>query len=578
MAIIPGNTGTPARAVDGLEGPTAGSPVVFPSGLSGNFVPTALADANATLTSANSIVVMTPSANRVLTLPSSVPSAAFAITVINRSASFTIALNASGGGTVATVGLGEVTILSTITNPTTTAHWTISTNGAALQGGNSFGATMLLGTNDSFGLDFETNGTVKLGISAAGAVTLGPPVVPATNGVLHRIRTGDQGSTISIATAEHGILQLGNQAGSEGSPSLAGVTTDNIAGLAFFSGSTDTNTAGDMLFDVRLNSNASFTTTGNKAFVWRHAGSEISSMTRAGAWTLGVSGGTPNFHNIVANISSNYACRIENMAGADATCSVLRLNSNTASGARILSCQNANVERFSVDGAGNIGFGNSGSLGLIAATGAWTLGPASFSGTHTVNGSDTFFQRDFNGTTQVSVSNQDAGSSVYAGFRCRSNAGDAFFIKNSIANTAGAAEALRVINETGGVYLAVGGTSWLAISDMRHKTKVQDLGNVLAGIQGLSTFTYKLNGDDGLIGEGPTELGLSAQELKLVAPEIVNGSDDTSYSVSYDRLSVVLVKAIQEQQVLIQSLSAKVEELKAELDAAKNRITELEGA
>lgn len=171
MAIIPGQTGTTTKAVDGLEGPTAGSPVSFPSGFSGNFVPTALADANATLTSANSIVVMTPTANRVLTLPSSVPSAAFAITIINRSASFTIAVNASGGGTVVTVGLGQVTVLSTQTNPTTTAHWTISTNNAALQGGNSFGATMLLGTNDNFGLDFETNGTVKVSIGTDGILT-----------------------------------------------------------------------------------------------------------------------------------------------------------------------------------------------------------------------------------------------------------------------------------------------------------------------------------------------------------------------------------------------------------------------
>lgn len=48
-----------------------------------------------------------------------------------------------------------------------------------LQGGNSFGATGVLGTNDNFGLNFETNGTVVAGLSNTGAATF----INSTNSV-----------------------------------------------------------------------------------------------------------------------------------------------------------------------------------------------------------------------------------------------------------------------------------------------------------------------------------------------------------------------------------------------------------
>lgn len=44
---------------------------------------------------------------------------------------------------------------------------------AILQGGNSLGTALLLGTNDNFGVNIETNGTIKLAVSAAGAATIG---------------------------------------------------------------------------------------------------------------------------------------------------------------------------------------------------------------------------------------------------------------------------------------------------------------------------------------------------------------------------------------------------------------------
>ena len=44
-------------------------------------------------------------------------------------------------------------------------------NGNILQGGNSFGAALLLGTNDNFGFNLETNGHIVAGLSNTGAAT-----------------------------------------------------------------------------------------------------------------------------------------------------------------------------------------------------------------------------------------------------------------------------------------------------------------------------------------------------------------------------------------------------------------------
>jgi len=63
-----------------------------------------------------------------------------------------------------------------------TASWAVSASqaltasflsGAFLQNGNSFGATAILGTNDTQNLQFETSGSVRMTISSSGNVGIG---------------------------------------------------------------------------------------------------------------------------------------------------------------------------------------------------------------------------------------------------------------------------------------------------------------------------------------------------------------------------------------------------------------------
>jgi hypothetical protein len=83
-----------------------------------------------------------------------------------------------------------------------TASFLNSNTNAFIQGGNSFGTTATLGTNDNQSLQFETNGTTKMFISSSGNVGIG-----TTNpqGVLNIVRASS-GATRST-TAQELVLE-----------------------------------------------------------------------------------------------------------------------------------------------------------------------------------------------------------------------------------------------------------------------------------------------------------------------------------------------------------------------------------
>ena len=66
--------------------------------------------------------------------------------------------------------------------------------------------------------------------------------------------------------------------------------------------------------------------------------------------------------------------------------------------------------------------------------------------------------------------------------------------------------------------------------------------------------------------QGKHDIGVIAQELEKIIPEVVQetktigGSNDTHKVVDYSKLTSVLIKAIQEQQVQIDELKTKLGE------------------
>jgi len=120
-------------------------------------------------------------------------------------------------------------------------------------------------------------------------------------------------------------------------------------------------------------------------------------------------------------------------------------------------------------------------------------------------------------------------------------------------------------------------------SDMRLKDKEGDIENALDKVGKLNGFYYRNNKEANMIGYKGNDLqvGVSAQDVKSVLPEIVHNAplaERLGYdymTVDYDRLTPLLVNAINEQNDIVKSQKEEIEYLKSELSELKEMMKEL---
>jgi hypothetical protein len=109
--------------------------------------------------------------------------------------------------------------------------------------------------------------------------------------------------------------------------------------------------------------------------------------------------------------------------------------------------------------------------------------------------------------------------------------------------------------------------SYGAISDIKLKENITDATPKLAQLNQVRIVNYNL------IGDTNKQLGVIAQELEQVFPSMIDEEVDrdsegndlgtTTKSVKYSVFVPMLIKAIQEQQAIIQSLTDRVAQLEA---------------
>lgn len=121
--------------------------------------------------------------------------------------------------------------------------------------------------------------------------------------------------------------------------------------------------------------------------------------------------------------------------------------------------------------------------------------------------------------------------------------GNDFRLWNSAAN--------RMTLDTGGNVTFSGDVT--AYSDERLKEDVQTLDGALDKVKAMRGVSYTKKED------GSKSVGVIAQEMLEVLPELVRKDKDDMYSVAYGNITAVLIEAMKEQQ-------KQIEELKAQLD------------
>ncbi len=118
-----------------------------------------------------------------------------------------------------------------------------------------------------------------------------------------------------------------------------------------------------------------------------------------------------------------------------------------------------------------------------------------------------------------------------------------------------------------------GGTSaWNSTSDARMKKNIKTIDNPLQKVLGLRGVSFEWI-DDTKPGK---QIGFIAQETLNVLPEVVTGTEQTTYSMQYAPITALLVEAIKEQQKVIDELRTKNEKLEAAIKEIDNIKAELE--
>ncbi|WP_161973456.1 tail fiber domain-containing protein [Arcticibacter tournemirensis] len=110
-------------------------------------------------------------------------------------------------------------------------------------------------------------------------------------------------------------------------------------------------------------------------------------------------------------------------------------------------------------------------------------------------------------------------------------------------------------------------------SDARLKTNIETLTNVLEKIDKMRgvAFEYK---DQRKYAKGP-KIGVIAQELQKVYPNMVSKGQDGYLKVDYTQLTAVLIQAVKEQQQRMIEQQLEINELKSRLDRQQQQINSI---
>ena len=145
------------------------------------------------------------------------------------------------------------------------------------------------------------------------------------------------------------------------------------------------------------------------------------------------------------------------------------------------------------------------------------------------------------------------------------NEAGTFIIRNS------ADDNVFTVNESGVVRI---NGSVIHNSDRRLKTNIESLGYGLKEVLQLEPKAYFWKGQDRL----KKSLGLIAQDVASIIPEIVNSKDDKQQTlgVSYTELIPILINAIKEQNDIIKVQSDALKRSNKNYEALLSRIEDLE--
>ena len=116
---------------------------------------------------------------------------------------------------------------------------------------------------------------------------------------------------------------------------------------------------------------------------------------------------------------------------------------------------------------------------------------------------------------------------------------------------------------TSGRIDAAGDIVAYSTSDRNFKENITPIPNAIEKIRKISGNTYDWKAElKDVHGYEGNDVGVIAQEVEAVLPQLVQDRDNGYKAVKYDKLVALLIEGIKEQQQHIDNLTIQVEELK----------------
>ncbi|GAB4403620.1 MAG: hypothetical protein OHK0039_02970 [Bacteroidia bacterium] len=151
--------------------------------------------------------------------------------------------------------------------------------------------------------------------------------------------------------------------------------------------------------------------------------------------------------------------------------------------------------------------------------------------------------------------------------------------------TANQSWTLYTVNNGGELWLYSGTTNvgrfattgaYTTVSDERLKTDIRPMATTLDKVMALKPMTYRYTHPTA---SASLSLGFLAQEVAPIFPELVNyatgDADQASYTVDYAGFSVIALKAIQEQQQVIETQQQALESMQQQLGQQQSTMQQL---
>ena len=133
-------------------------------------------------------------------------------------------------------------------------------------------------------------------------------------------------------------------------------------------------------------------------------------------------------------------------------------------------------------------------------------------------------------------------------------------------STAGGFSVGTTADPGAGAIFATGDITAFYSSDIRLKKDIEPISEPIKKLMEISGVTYKWNEEylkdkdvDGYFVR-ETEVGVIAQEVEKVLPEVVATRENGYKAVRYEKLVALLIEAVKDQQKQIDELKARLEE------------------